>query len=133
MSTKVRQMWFVIPSDIRGNGQQWQGPENISRDRWAEPPRAEPPARARGRNAVAEEDSAPTDTGVGIFLSPKESKEIVAFTTKSKAAEFAKHQATMNPQKLFGIYTCEQVYETTVPAVLEKKFNDAGELILSGV
>jgi hypothetical protein len=131
MATKISRLWFVIPNDIKGTGQTWQGAgqPNVRLDDF----RIEPARPRAARGAPVEEPEAPADSGVGLYLSPKESKEIVAFTTKTKATEYAKYQATMNPQKLFGVFSCDQVFETTTPNVLEKKFNDAGELVLSGV
>lgn len=132
MASKTNRLWFVIPTVIKGNGQVWSEP-GVSRGDWIE--REIEPARPRGaRNALPiEEPEIPTDNGVGLYLAPKESKEIMAFTTRPKAVEYAKYQATMNPSKLFGVFSCDQVFETTTPTVLEKKFNDAGELVLSGV
>jgi hypothetical protein len=125
----VNRMWFVIPSDIKGDGRTWLGPNAVTTNGdFGEAPQ---PARPRER-APRNVDPEPTiDPGHGFYLLTKEAKEIVAFTTKGKAEEYAKHLATMNPQKLFGVYECGQLFETTVPEVLEKKFNDAGELVLN--
>ena len=142
MANKVSRLWFVIPNDIKGDGRLWNGPDVVTRGAWGTiqaelapaPARAQRPVRdrARGNDLIVEEAPVEEEQGVGLYLGPKETKEIMAFTTKAKATEYAKYQATMNPQKLYGIFACEQVFETTTPTVLEKKFNDAGELVLAG-
>ncbi len=131
MAAKVKRFWFVIPNDIQGNGQQWYGPVAVGRGFGLEP-NVEParPRNDRGRRNEGEEVVVSEDAGYGIGLSPKEQKEVMAFTTKGKAEEYAKYQATMHPQRLFGIFECGQMFETTEPTVLSKKFNDAGELVL---
>jgi len=52
-----------------------------------------------------------------------------AFTSRKAAQLWAKEQAEKNPKVMYGIYECVQVFETTTPTIIEKKFNDAGELI----
>jgi hypothetical protein len=128
MANKTARLWFVIPNGLAGDGRQWWGPDNA-------PQVAErlEPARANRRNDPPADLDAPADTGYGLYLASKETKEILAFTTKEKAQQYAKYQAGLNPSKLYGIYSCEQVFETTEPTIIEKKFNDAGELVLVGV
>lgn len=132
MATKTGRLWFVIPNGLVGDGRQWYGPEGLQRPNEL---RAAEPARANRRNEaprnIDEEVEAITaDPGYGMYLSSKETKEFMAFTTKEKAKQYAKYQAGLNPSKLFGIYSCEQVFETTEPTIIEKKFNDSGELVL---
>lgn len=120
-------LWFVIPNDIKGDGRMWSG---------TTPPNAIPapirrPARGEGPANLNFDDNINEVGGYGMYLTTKESKEILAFSTKEKAQEYAKYQAGLNPQKLYGIFTCEQVYETTTPEILEKRFNDVGELVLA--
>jgi hypothetical protein len=134
MASKVTRLWFVIPNDVKGDGRNWTPPNNGNH--WGNEPEEAAPARGnqpralRGiQNEIGPE--APPQ-GHGFYLTTKESKEILAFTTKERAAEYAKTQASLNPSKLYGIFGCEQVFETTEPTIIEKKFNDAGELVLSG-
>ena len=54
----------------------------------------------------------------------------VAFTTPEAAERYANEQAQLNPKTLFGVFTCIKVFETTTPSVIEKVYNDAGELVL---
>lgn len=133
MASKVTRLWFVIPNDIKGDGRNWTPPNNGNN--WGNEPVAAParpqPRAPRGLQNEIELEEVPSQ-GHGFYLTTKESKEILAFTTKEKAAEYAKTQAALNPSKLFGIFGCEQVFETTEPTIIEKKFNDAGELVLSG-
>jgi len=132
MTAKTARLWFVIPNGLAGDGRQWWGPDNQPTQR--NELRAAEPARANRRTNEATVDlDAPADTGYGLYLASKETKEILAFTTKEKAQQYAKYQAGLNPSKLYGIYSCEQVFETTEPTIIEKKFNDAGELVLVGV
>lgn len=53
----------------------------------------------------------------------------LAFTSKQAARTYAKEQAEKNPKTMYGIYECCEVFETTTPTIIEKKFNDANELI----
>lgn len=131
---KVKQVWFVIPSEFKSDGKEWHGAEQAGNNRdqmgFAE---VAPRRDARG-NRVAprneEEAQVAVDDGFGFGIATADAKGIMAFTTKGKAQEFAKHQASMNPTKLYGVFECSELYETTMPSVVEKQFNDAGELVI---
>lgn len=127
---KVNRIWFVIPNELKGDGRQWRGPENVVQARDGQQDFAEAVARPRNRNAPPVADVPEADEGFGFGITSADAKGIMAFTSKTRATEYAKYQATMQPTKLFSVFACEQMYETTTPAVIEKKFNDAGELVL---
>lgn len=129
---KITRIWFVAPNELKGDGKQWRGPDNVVQGRgedgggFAQEVR---PRDARRAQPVAL-DAPEADEGYGFGITSADAKGIMAFTSKARATEYAKYQATMQPTKLFSVFACEQMYETTTPAVIEKKFNDAGELVL---
>lgn len=125
----AKRLWFVIPNELKGDGKEWRSPDNQQvRGEFRGFEDAPRPARARA-NVQVDEPIA-VDNGYGFGVSTSDAKGIMAFTTKTKAEEYARHQASMNPQKLFGVFECSQMFETTVPQVITKQFNDAGELVL---
>lgn len=135
---KSTRYWFVMPTDVKGDGKFWYGPGNVVNQGDFEQVTA--PATARGRaeaprraNIIIEDEVAPAvDPGYGFGLQSKEQKEMMVFTTKGKATEYAKNRAAKSPGVLFGVFSCDQVFETTEPDVITKTFNDAGELVLVG-
>jgi hypothetical protein len=112
--------------------------------RIGEPARAQP-VRARGRpfggieeaqlqigprNDAPEQAPLP-DPGYGFVIQREDRKDMdTAFTTREAAEAYAKHQAECFPKTLFGVFSCDVVFETTTPSVIEKKYNDAGELLV---
>lgn len=56
---------------------------------------------------------------------------VIRFTTEEAAERHAAELAEKSPKTLFAVLGVLRVFETTVPTVIEKRFNDKGELILS--
>lgn len=54
----------------------------------------------------------------------------LGWNTKTAALTYAKEQASKNPKTAYGVFSCSDVFETTVPEIIEKQFNEAGELIV---
>jgi hypothetical protein len=78
--------------------------------------------------AVAEPAPA-EEQGYGYTILRDDAKDMnMAFTTAAAAEAYAKHQAELNPKTLFGVFSCDKVFETTTPTIIEKSYNDAGEL-----
>ena len=71
--------------------------------------------------------------GYGQEISRGELRDpVIRFTTDEAAQAYAKEQAVKNPRMLFGVLTVTSVFETGEAPVIEKKFNQAGELVLNG-
>ena len=71
--------------------------------------------------------------GYGQEISRGELRDpVIRFTTDEAAQAYAKEQAAKNPRVLFGVLTVTSVFETGEAPVIEKKFNQAGELVLNG-
>lgn len=51
------------------------------------------------------------------------------FTDKERARDFARFQAENNPKQQWGVFVCDEIFETTQPKVLLKHFNADGELV----
>lgn len=51
------------------------------------------------------------------------------FRRRGDAENFAQDWAKKNPGKTVAIFHPQNVYETTQPAIIEKMFNEAGELV----
>ena len=70
------------------------------------------------------------DGGYGFKVSQQVHRTMnQVFTSKASAQLYAKEQAEKNPKTMYGIYECIQVFETTTPTIIEKKWTDNGELI----
>jgi len=83
-------------------------------------------------DAVQEQDVAPVaDQGYGFELGREDRNNNMVFTSEEAAERWAREQAALNPKVQFGIFSCGKVFETTAPVVIEKKFNDAGELLVA--
>lgn len=82
------------------------------------------------------EDEAPQavaveDIGYGYYLQRADCKDMdMAFSSAEAAERYAREQAELCPKTLFGVFSCDKVFETTTPAIIEKKYNDAGELLV---
>jgi len=89
--------------------------------------------RAAPRNEFdgAEQASVGDDIGYGYYLQSLDRKDMdMAFSTEQAAERYAKEQAELQPKTLFGVFSCVKVFETTTPSVIEKQYNDAGELLV---
>jgi hypothetical protein len=96
-----------------------------------------PAPRLRRRDEVDElldggEEAAPQgDQGYGFYIHRDDLKDMNAvFTTELAAENYAKEQAEKNPKTLYGVFGCVKVFETTTPTIIEKTYNDAGELLV---
>lgn len=103
--------------------------------------RAQParPVRARDfelrRNNEVDEAAplveAAEDIGYGYYLQRADCKDMdMAFSTEEAAIRYAREQAELYPKTLFGVFSCGKVFETTTPTIIEKQYNDAGELLV---
>lgn len=122
-----RPLWFVSPVIVDEDQNKPQlfperGQVEVNID-------DEAPQPARARNA---QPPAPATVGYGFTMGRNQKVEI-AFTTKAAAIEYAKQQASKTPTIAYGVYGCVDVFETTAPTVIEKQFNDGGELVLKSV
>lgn len=112
---KIRQFWMVVPLDIK---EDQNHPHTVAQN--VEQDFAEPARRGTLR---------PVPVGYGFKIASAETKRFnMAFTTKQLADDHAKAQAEQNPKVLFGVFGCEGTYETTTPTVIQKTFNEDGEL-----
>lgn len=97
--------------------------------------RADAQLRARGFEEVLPPEAAPDLAGpneVGYEVSRAELRDpVVKFYTVESAEKYAQELAEKSPKVLFAVMGVLKVFETTVPTVLEKRFNDKGELVLS--
>lgn len=57
----------------------------------------------------------------------------LAFLDASSAKKYAASEAEKTPTIAYGVFACIGVYETVTPQVIEKKFNEKGELVLNHV
>lgn len=99
------------------------------------PVRAQP--RQNQRQADIEEEIARQivpQQAVGYGYWPQLVREdfsgLIAFTTKPAAREFAKELAAKTPRVLYGVFECVEVFETTEPVVVSKRYNDSDELVV---
>lgn len=53
------------------------------------------------------------------------------FTNEDEALAVAKDLATRNPTVQYGVFSATRVFETTKPQVLEKTYNQEGELVVN--
>jgi hypothetical protein len=124
-----RPLWFVSPVIVDEDQNKPQifperGQAEIGEDDVA-------PQPARARNAQPPQPQ-PATVGYGFTMGRTQKVEI-AFTTKNAAIEYAKQQASKTPTIAYGVYGCVDVFETTAPTVIEKQFNEGGELVLKSV
>ena len=71
--------------------------------------------------------------GHGYYVKPADREDKsgqIVHTNEESAVAYAKELAAKNPKVLYGVFTCVRVFETTEPNVIEKSFNDSGELII---
>lgn len=124
---KIRALWFVIPMDlaedgnkariVAGNNQQGFGGFDVAQ-----------PVRPR-RDAAPQVAPEPATIGYGFALTAKDTKGIThAFTTEQSARDYAQELASKAPKTLYGVFGCMGTYETAVAPVIQKKFNEDGEL-----
>jgi hypothetical protein len=129
-TTGIRPLWFVSPIQVQedGNKSQIYLDEPVLMDD-GEPPAPEE-ARPRGANALrAAPPPVKKATGYG-FQMVRVNHITVAFTSKETAMLYAQQEAGKHPKVAYGVFDCCGVYETTTPTVIEKSFNESGELIL---
>jgi hypothetical protein len=94
------------------------------------------PRRDGRRDALPLEEEAPPvalegNDGYGYHLSAADTKDMhLVFTSQNAAEKYAIEQASLKPKTLFGVFSCVKVFETTTPSVVEKTYNDAGELLV---
>lgn len=70
--------------------------------------------------------------GYGQELLRSELKDpVVKFTTQEAAEACAKDLAERTPKVLYGVLGVISLFETSKPTLIEKKFNERGELVLA--
>lgn len=57
---------------------------------------------------------------------------VINFTTVECAAEYAQEMAEKNPKTLYAVMGILKVYESAKSPVIEKRFNENGELVIAG-
>ena len=55
---------------------------------------------------------------------------VIRFSTQEAAEVYAKQLAEKNPKVLYGVFGVLSLFETSKAPIIEKKFNDAGELVV---
>lgn len=115
---------------------------------WADAVQVAPRARPRNRNedladmamqiavAPGQQQVPPQAVGYGYYAKPADRDDksgSLTFTTEEAAVEYAQELAAKQPQVLFGVFSCNAVFETAAPKVLKKRFNDGGELVMEEV
>lgn len=132
----IRRLWFVLPLDLVQDQNRGEfGPEVDMGIQEAPQPRN----RGLGRNVQVNLGEVPEPVGnqppvgSGFYLDAVSRKQFEkAYTTEDFAITSAKERAEKEPRRPFGVFSCVGVYETTVPTVIEKEFNENGELRLVG-
>lgn len=51
------------------------------------------------------------------------------YTDREVAIRVARELATKHPTQQYGLFSCEEIFETTTPKVMVKHFNADGELV----
>jgi len=133
----LRRVWFVLPLDLAMDHNKGEfGPELELEVQEAPMPRNN---RGRGLgigNALEPEPVAlapQPPEGRGFYLDANSKKQFdKAYTTQEFAEAQARLRAEKEPKRPFGVFSCVSVFETTVPTVIEKEFNENGELRLVG-
>lgn len=145
--------WYVIrldrPQDTSKPhvtvGRQ-EGAEALPRPRWNADldllQAVQPAPRAGGRQQVRPRDVDQAeqqpqvqvaDPGFGFFVKPGDRDDksgTIVFTTAEAAEGYAKEQASLHPKVLYGVFSCDKVFETTEPQIVVKSYNDGGELVI---
>lgn len=122
----IRPLWFVSPLVLDEDQTKTRiTPEAFNARDQDEQPAA--PARRRDQLEVAHRPENTSGYGFGLLRA-----DIVkeAFTSAEAAEEVAKERASKQPKTAFGVFACVEVFETTQPEIIEKRFNSAGELTL---
>jgi len=136
MSTK--RLWFVLPLDIQQDplvaafGPEVDGPIEPE----AQPARNRAPRIVDNELAVLARGAvrpaapaAPMRRGYGFQVSSVSKKEFSkAYTSEEFAIEQARERASKEPKRPFGVFSCVRVFETMEAPIIDKEFNDAGEL-----
>lgn len=124
---KIRQFWLVAPLDVKeepGSRIYPGNAENVNEDVARE---ADAPIRRGGAGIIGAPVATKADFGFRIpGLDLKRMN--YAFTSEATANSYAKDQAEKNPKVLFGVFPCGGTFETTTPTVIQKSFNEDGEL-----
>lgn len=131
----LKPLWFVLSLDVKPDprkgaifGQQ----VDVAADQaFAAPPNVpnqEPqqPLPRGGRFQLNRNRDVPA---VGVYINGLSVKDLDrVFYSHEAASSFAKEQAELHPKCPYGVFLCGEIYETTTPTVLEKEFNEVGEL-----
>jgi hypothetical protein len=121
----IKQIWFVSPIMVEQDHNKpltYPGESNANVEE--EVQEAQPARHPNVRPMTI-------DTGKDFGFSMVRNNVItMAWNTKSAAENYAKEMAGKNPKTAYGVFSCVDVFETTVPEVIEKQFNDQGELVV---
>lgn len=127
--TNARPLWFVSQIDLVEDSSK---PRIIPERGIVQPEDGPQPAVGRNQRPARLGDI-PVAVGGGDgygFQMMRNNVITLAFTSREAARLHAKDLAGKTPKIAYGVFACVDVYETTAPEVIEKKFNDAGELVL---
>lgn len=123
----MKQYWIVAPMDCPESAGKVSLRTNASTlgDGLAQP-------RGEGRNQRGEAVPAPAQPqGFGYVPDASWAKKIThVFTTKAAAEAAAQDVAGKYPKTLFGVFGVTTTFETTTPTVIQKQFNEDGELVV---
>lgn len=129
--SNIRPLWFVsqlgIAEDQSKPRPVIQGTAGAVQQEELAPAPAQPRRRDAGLQLNIDREEG--NSGYG-FAMLRPNVITFAFTTEQAAKDYATDLAAKNPQTTYGVFGCIGVVETTRPQVIEKKFNDSGELIL---
>lgn len=91
------------------------------------------PRRARDLGQRPErEPEVQVEEGYGQELARSELKDpVIRFTTAEAAEKYAQSEAMKHPKVAYAVLGVLSVFETLEPTVIEKRFNNKGELVLS--
>lgn len=128
MSNSIKELWFVIPLDLKPD--QTKPTIGSGRNLDFAMPQDAAPQRARARREGEPVVEPVAQAGYGYPITAKDQKLIThAFTSKKAAEDHAIELASKQPKTMFGVFGCLGTYETTTPTVVKKQFNPDGELV----
>lgn len=107
-----------------------------------------PPAPARNRNQVRLNEPVNLDQGFDFeeqnpifqnvegfgqeLLRTELRDPVIKFSSKDIAEAWAKEEVTKHPKTMYAVLQVASVFETTQPKIIEKGFNERGELFVVG-
>jgi hypothetical protein len=127
----IKQIWFVSPIVVEMDSNKpltYPGGQPVNDEEIQE---AQPVRRNEFRPADLNQRIGDTGKDFG-FNMIRNNIITLAWNSKTAAESYAKEMAGKNPKTAYGVFSCVDVFETTAPEVIEKQFNDQGELVVRG-